>query len=52
VDQYLNIKLDDIMVLDDIKYPHLVCSFGINMDIEGREGVELSADAGLSSFSG
>lgn len=24
VDQYLNIKLDDISVLDDIKYPHLV----------------------------
>lgn len=24
VDQYLNIKLDDIMVLEDIKYPHLV----------------------------
>ncbi|GAB7342571.1 hypothetical protein MBLNU457_g0748t1 [Dothideomycetes sp. NU457] len=23
VDQYLNIKLDDIMVLEDIKYPHL-----------------------------
>ena len=24
VDQYLNIKLDDITVLEDIKYPHLV----------------------------
>lgn len=24
VDQYLNIKLDDISVLEDIKYPHLV----------------------------
>ncbi|KAI1844390.1 hypothetical protein JX266_009484 [Neoarthrinium moseri] len=23
VDQYLNIKLDDISVLDDLKYPHL-----------------------------
>ncbi|KAK6071201.1 small nuclear ribonucleoprotein lsm2 [Seiridium cupressi] len=23
VDQYLNIKLDDIRVVDDIKYPHL-----------------------------
>ncbi|KAF2151372.1 U6 snRNA-associated Sm-like protein LSm2 [Myriangium duriaei CBS 260.36] len=23
VDQYLNIKLDDITVLEDIKYPHL-----------------------------
>jgi len=32
VDQYLNIKLDDIMVLDDVKYPHLVrfLGFGIN----------------------
>ena len=24
VDQYLNIKLDDITVLEDIKYPHMV----------------------------
>ena len=24
VDQYLNIKLDDITVLDDLKYPHMV----------------------------
>jgi small nuclear ribonucleoprotein (snRNP)-like protein len=24
VDQYLNIKLDDISVVDEIKYPHLV----------------------------
>ncbi|ETN37277.1 U6 snRNA-associated Sm-like protein LSm2 [Cyphellophora europaea CBS 101466] len=23
VDQYLNIKLDDIIVLDEVKYPHL-----------------------------
>jgi U6 snRNA-associated Sm-like protein LSm2 len=23
VDQYLNIKLDDIVVLDEVKYPHL-----------------------------
>src|SRR6201995_4986467 len=27
VDQYLNIKLDDISVVEEIKYPHLV-SFG------------------------
>lgn len=26
VDQYLNIKLDDITVMEDIKYPHLVSS--------------------------
>jgi len=24
VDQYLNIKLDDITVMEDIKYPHMV----------------------------
>jgi len=24
VDQYLNIKLDDIQVVEDLKYPHLV----------------------------
>ena len=24
VDQYLNIKLDDITVIDELKYPHLV----------------------------
>ena len=24
VDQYLNIKLDDINVVDELKYPHLV----------------------------
>lgn len=23
VDQYLNIKLDDVVVLDELKYPHL-----------------------------
>lgn len=32
VDQYLNIKLDDIMVLDDIKYPHLVCLVHLHRD--------------------
>lgn len=24
VDQYLNIKLDDIQVVEELKYPHLV----------------------------
>lgn len=24
VDQYLNIKLDDIQVIEELKYPHLV----------------------------
>lgn len=27
VDQYLNIKLEDIHVVDDIKHPHLVIHF-------------------------
>jgi len=26
VDQYLNIKLDNIQVLEEIKYPHMVSS--------------------------
>jgi small nuclear ribonucleoprotein (snRNP)-like protein len=25
VDQYLNIKLDEIQVVEELKYPHLVC---------------------------
>ena len=28
VDQYLNIKLDDITVVEELKYPHLVRLFG------------------------
>lgn len=27
VDQYLNIKLDDISVVEELKYPHLVRNF-------------------------
>lgn len=27
VDQFLNIKLDDIQVVEELKYPHLVSSF-------------------------
>jgi hypothetical protein len=27
VDQYLNIKLDDIQVVEEMKYPHLVRGF-------------------------
>lgn len=26
VDQYLNIKLDDISVVEELKYPHMVCN--------------------------
>jgi len=29
VDQYLNIKLDDISVVEEMKYPHLVGTFAI-----------------------
>ena len=29
VDQYLNIKLDDISVVEELKYPHLVRNFGL-----------------------
>jgi U6 snRNA-associated Sm-like protein LSm2 len=25
VDQFLNIRLDDIQVVEELKYPHLVC---------------------------
>lgn len=28
VDQYLNIKLDDIQVVEELKYPHLVWQTG------------------------
>lgn len=28
VDQYLNIKLDDIQVVEELKYPHLVSLSG------------------------
>jgi U6 snRNA-associated Sm-like protein LSm2 len=27
VDQYLNIKLDDIQVVEELKYPHLVSTW-------------------------
>jgi small nuclear ribonucleoprotein (snRNP)-like protein len=34
VDQYLNIKLDDITVVDELKYPHLVSTIR-NTTVEG-----------------
>jgi U6 snRNA-associated Sm-like protein LSm2 len=34
VDQYLNIKLDDITVVEEIKYPHLVRLSPSNRDTE------------------
>jgi small nuclear ribonucleoprotein (snRNP)-like protein len=32
VDQYLNIKLDDIQVVEDLKYPHLVSALSGRTD--------------------
>jgi small nuclear ribonucleoprotein (snRNP)-like protein len=37
VDQYLNIKLDDITVVEEVKYPHLV---GLDPDLSGVRGVK------------
>ena len=39
VDQYLNIKLDDISVVEELKYPHLVSR-------DTREGHELGRRRG------
>ena len=36
VDQYLNIKLDDISVVDELKYPHLVSCDGLCNVIGGK----------------
>jgi small nuclear ribonucleoprotein (snRNP)-like protein len=43
VDQYLNIKLDDISVVEELKYPHLVSRdrFGARKEM-GRWCVERS----------
>jgi U6 snRNA-associated Sm-like protein LSm2 len=37
VDQYLNIKLDDIQVVEELKYPHLVSIWSRHFGIEGLE---------------
>lgn len=37
VDQYLNIKLEDIQVVDEIKYPHLVRCSGIGGRVDLEE---------------
>ncbi|KAK9775816.1 putative Sm domain-containing protein [Seiridium cardinale] len=37
VDQYLNIKLDDIRVVDEIKYPHLKQRARLKRQNESRE---------------
>lgn len=36
VDQYLNIKLDDIHVVEELKYPHLVSALGEWGNCAGR----------------
>jgi small nuclear ribonucleoprotein (snRNP)-like protein len=38
VDQYLNIKLDDISVVEEMKYPHLVRREEEEHTIRGRGG--------------
>jgi small nuclear ribonucleoprotein (snRNP)-like protein len=39
VDQYLNIKLDDISVVEELKYPHLVsCARLRSLRDEERDG--------------
>lgn len=36
VDQYLNIKLDDISVVEELKYPHLVRSAPFSLPASAR----------------
>lgn len=38
VDQFLNIKLDDIQVVEELKYPHLVSQFYIVCERLGHAG--------------
>ena len=40
VDQYLNIKLDDITVVDELKYPHLV-SLHLHLEALSQERVQV-----------
>lgn len=50
VDQYLNIKLDDIQVVEELKYPHLVrCS--VPRWVVNREG-EMWEEDGAGEGSG
>lgn len=43
VDQYLNIKLDDIQVVEELKYPHLVSRTHESDRAEGRKGYRMRA---------
>ena len=36
VDQFLNIKLDDIQVVEELKYPHLVSSAALPSSPAGK----------------
>ena len=38
VDQFLNIKLDDIQVVEELKYPHLVSQFYSFCERPGHAG--------------
>lgn len=50
VDQFLNIKLDDISVLEEVKYPHLVCKAGVFL---GRgEGSDFCGEGGFGDLWG
>ena len=40
VDQYLNIKLDDITVVDELKYPHLVSETRLQIDWNAKKHLE------------
>ena len=53
VDQFLNIKLDDIQVVEELKYPHLVSPAALQLcprmqeretDLSESECLETSAD--------
>jgi small nuclear ribonucleoprotein (snRNP)-like protein len=34
VDQYLNIKLDDIQVVEELRYPHLVSCLALYLELD------------------
>jgi small nuclear ribonucleoprotein (snRNP)-like protein len=45
VDQYLNIKLDDISVVEEIKYPHLVGGrFSLHIKMKSERTNNLRAE--------
>ncbi|TVY85450.1 U6 snRNA-associated Sm-like protein LSm2 [Lachnellula suecica] len=53
VDQYLNIKLDDIQVVEELKYPHLVSTHRVGGAGEStREPSSMATCTGLSLIMG